>query len=186
MSTATGQAEGLASSLGEEFVAECRQQLESNVGLIRHCMGQLDDGQVWWRPQEGMNSIGNLLLHLTGNLRQRFDSVIGGEPDVRNRAAEFTERGPFPKDDVLRRFEEAAARADGVLAGLTPGRLQDTCRYAILTGPVEKSTLGIVLQTLTHLNGHAQEILCLTRLQLGERYAFRQPGGVPPALKGGA
>jgi len=169
-------------ALGDEFVAQARQQLDSSVGLIRHCLGQLDDAQVWWRPREGMNSVGNLLLHLTGNLRQRFGSVIGGEPDDRDRPSEFTERGSVPKDDLQSRFEEAARRADEILAGLAADRLGEMCGYEILAGPTEKSVLGVVLQTLTHLNGHAQEVLHLTRTQLGEGYVFRQPAGVPPRL----
>jgi hypothetical protein len=168
-------------SLGDQFVTEARQQLDASVSLIRHCLDQLDDGQVWWRPREDMNSVGNLLLHLAGNLTQRFGSVIGGEPDVRDRFGEFTERNPIPKEDLLQRFEEAARRADETLAGLSDRRLSENRRYELLAGTTEKSVLGVVLQTLTHLSGHAQEILHLTRTQLGERYAFRQPAGVPPS-----
>jgi hypothetical protein len=179
METPSGRTDNFV-ALGEDFVLEARQQLDASVGLIRHCLDQLDDEQVWWRPREGMNSIGYLLLHLAGNLRQRFGSVIGGEPDDRDRIAEFTERGPVPKGELLRRFGEAAQQADAILSGLTAERLLETSRYEILTGPAEKSVLGVVLQTLAHFNGHAQEILHLTRTQLGEAYAFRQPAGVPP------
>ncbi|QEH35573.1 DinB superfamily protein [Aquisphaera giovannonii] len=179
MSEATGQSEG-GVDLAGEFVAQARQQLAFSVSLVRHCVGQLDEGQVWWRPREGMNSVANLLLHLAGNLRQRIASQVGGEADVRDRPAEFTERGPLPKAEVLGRFESAAARADEVLAGLTAARLGETCRYEVLAGPTERSVLGVIFQTLTHLNGHAQEILHLTRAQLGDAYTFRQPAGVPP------
>jgi hypothetical protein len=82
----------------------------------------------------------------------------------------------------LRRFEDAARRADETLAGLTSARLGETCRYELLAGTTERSVLGVVLQTLTHLSGHAQEILHLTRTQLGESYVFRHPAGVPPRL----
>ena len=83
-----GEAGGSAGdrvAVAEGFVAEARTSLETAFALIRHGVGQLDDEQVWWRPRDGMNSIGNLLLHLAGNLRQRFGSVIGGEPDDRDR-----------------------------------------------------------------------------------------------------
>src|SRR5262249_164587 len=119
-----------------------------------------------------------------GNLTQRFDSVIGGEPDDRDRFGEFTERGPIPKGDLLRRFEDAARRADEILAGLTPGRLGETCRYELLAGTTAKSVLGVVVQTLPQLAGQAQEILHLTRTQLGNSYKFRQPAGVPPRIGG--
>ena len=170
--------------MGKKFVAETRQQLDASVSLIWHCLDQLDDSQVWWRPREDMNSVGNLLLHLAGNLKQRFGSVIGGEPDDRNRFGEFTERGPIPKGDLQGKFEEAAGRADEILAGLIPVRLGETCRYELLSGTTEKSVLGVVLQTLTHFHGHAQEILHLTRMQLGDGYVFHEPAGVPLRLGG--
>jgi hypothetical protein len=172
-----------ATAIGAEFVLQTRRQLAESVALIRHCLDQLDDDEVWRRPRGDMNSIANLLLHLAGNLRQRFGAVIGGEPDDRDRLGEFTERRAIPKADVLRRFEESAAQADSLLAKLTPERLVESRRYQLLAGPEEKSVLGIVIQALTHLNGHAQEILHLTRMQLGDRYAFRQPGGVPPEMR---
>ncbi|MDR3621753.1 MAG: DUF1572 family protein [Paludisphaera borealis] len=170
-------------TLGEAFVSESRRQLAESVALIRHCLGQLDDDEVWRRPRDDMNSIANLLLHLAGNLRQRFQAVIAGDPDDRNRFGEFTERSATPKADLLGRFEDSAGKADAVLAKLAPDQLVETRSYMLLAGSEEKSVLGIVIQALTHLNGHAQEILHLTRMQLGDRYAFRQPGGVPPEMR---
>lgn len=172
-------------ALGGIFLTESRRQLAASGDLIRHCLGQLDDAAVWERPRDDMNSIANLLLHLEGNLRQRFGSVINGEPDDRNRLAEFTERRAIPKDELLGRFEASAAQADAILEKLSPEQLVESRRYMLLAGPEEKSVLGIVIQALTHLNGHAQEILHLTRMALGEEYAFRQPGGVPPEMRPG-
>src|SRR5689334_16459965 len=67
-------------------------ELADALRMIQHCCGQLSDGQIWWRPNESMNSIGNLLLHLTGNLRQWVVSGLGGTADTRNRPAEFAAR----------------------------------------------------------------------------------------------
>ena len=53
--------------------------LTKAVQQITHCLDQLTDEQVWWRPSESMNSIGNLILHLCGNLRQWIVAGIGGE-----------------------------------------------------------------------------------------------------------
>jgi hypothetical protein len=172
------------SDLGRDFLAEARRQLAASTATIHHSLGQLDDGQVWWRPREDMNSVGNLLLHLAGNLRQRVLSDIGGAPNDRDRLAEFTERGPIPKAEVLRRFEDAVGRADATLAGMAPEQLLETRRYNVVAGPVEGTVQALVLNVLTHLAGHAQEILHLTRLQLGERFAFRNPAGVPPSMRG--
>src|SRR5947209_2629781 len=105
------------------LVEEARAQLAWGLRKVTHCLGQLDDAQVWWRPRESQNSIANLILHLAGNLDQRLGSLITGAPDERDRPREFSERGPVPKAELLRRFEQAVTRADQVLAGLTPERL---------------------------------------------------------------
>lgn len=165
------------------FLAEARKNLDDAARLIRHSVGQLEDAQVWRRPREGMNSIGNLLLHLAGNLRQRFRSDVGGEPDVRDRFGEFTERTELPKDELLRRFDESIAGAVDVLDGLSPTVLTEPRRTRRGAGEVEIPALAILLQTLTHLAGHAQEIVSMTRLQLGEGYQFCSPGLVPPEMR---
>lgn len=170
-------------SLGREFIKESRQQLSGSAGMIRHCLDQLDDAQAWWRPRDDMNSIANLLLHLTGNLKQRFPTLIAGGPDNRDRLAEFTERNPIPKAELQARFEEAVAQADAVLAGLSDADLLSTRRFAMLAGSQDAPIQNIIYMTLVHLGGHTQEILHLTRLQLGHGYAFRHPEGVPPSMR---
>ncbi|WP_165070953.1 DUF1572 family protein [Paludisphaera rhizosphaerae] len=170
-------------AVARAFLIEARTRLDESVGLIRHCVGQLDEQQLWWRPREGMNSIGNLLLHLAGNLRQRFRSDVGGEPDVRDRFGEFTERRELPKAELLQRFDEAVAGAEDVLDGLSPTALVETRRTNRSVGEIEVPVLAILFQALTHLTGHAQEIVSMTRMQLGDRYQYRSPGLVPPEMR---
>ena len=76
---------------------------------IKHCLDQLTDGQVWWRPKPSLNSIGNLILHLCGNLRQWVVCGVGGATDNRDRPSEFSERGPISKADLLRTLAETKA-----------------------------------------------------------------------------
>jgi hypothetical protein len=173
----------VASVFEMDFVSEARQQLVACAGTIQHCLAQLDDPQVWWRPRDGMNTIGNLILHLTGNLRQRFLSVIGGEPFDRDRFAEFTERGPIPRDQLLGRFQDILGRIDQELATMPAERLREDLQYAVVAGPIDGTVGAIIVRTLMHLAGHTQEIVFMTRLQLGEQYAFKNPAGVPPSMK---
>jgi len=70
-------------TLATAVITETTDCLNSCVGKIKHCLAQLTDEQVWWRLDEGMNSIGNLILHLCGNLRQWIVAGIGGAADVR-------------------------------------------------------------------------------------------------------
>jgi hypothetical protein len=113
-------------------------------------------------------------------LRWKFGAIIGGLPDDRDRPREFSERGPIPKDVLLRRLEEEIAAADAALAGLTPSQLLEVRSYRMLTGERRDTVQLVVLQTLLHLSGHAQEIIYITRLQLGDAYQFRTPPS-PPA-----
>ena len=160
--------------IGAALLVESRKQLEMCHAKIRHCVNQLNDEQIWYRAGEEFNSIGNLLLHLDGNIRQRMLSLIGEEPDDRDRDREFSERELIAKSELLARFEETSRRTDALLAGLPAERLLETRRYHMLKGEVEGSLVTLILHTLVHLGGHTQEIVALTRLQLRERYRFLQ------------
>jgi hypothetical protein len=92
----SGTVDDLAAAVGREAAKE----LASAVGKIKHCLGQLTDEQVWWRSHPSLNSIGNLILHLCGNLRQWIVAGLPKAKDVRDRPAEFAERGPISKDGL--------------------------------------------------------------------------------------
>jgi hypothetical protein len=157
----------------ESFLAESCALLGECVGRIDHCLGQLSDQQVWWRPHESTNSVGNLVLHLCGNLDQRVGSAVGGGTDRRDRPREFSERDPIPVGELARRLRDAAARADAVLGVLTPARLADLRRDP--SRGTEVTVLTVLYRTLVHLGGHAQEIVFMTRSLLGDAYRFQRP-----------
>ena len=77
------------------FLLDSYQHLVHAVEKIEHCLGQLTVEQVWWRPTAEQNSIGNLVLHICGNVGQWILSGVGGMPDSRDRPLEFSERGPL-------------------------------------------------------------------------------------------
>jgi hypothetical protein len=166
-------------STGRAFLDEVRGQLALCQSKIHHCLGQLSDQQLWHRAGDDFNSIANLVLHLTGNISQRFLSVVDNQPDTRNRDAEFAERGPIAKAELLAGLDAAIARADAVLAALEPARLLESRRHRRLRGEVETSVLGVILQTLVHVGGHTQEIIALTRLQLRDDYRYMDPAARP-------
>ena len=90
-----------ASAVTKSCVAELRHVFTNAHGKIVHCVDQLSDDQLNWRPFEAQNSIANVILHLCGNLRQWIVAGLGGAPDERNRPAEFSE-GPVPKEELVR------------------------------------------------------------------------------------
>src|SRR5262245_26787426 len=88
---------GLSASL--LFLRQSRYRLiEDYWRKIQSAVDPLDNHQVWWRPNESSNSIGNLLMHLAGNVRQWIIAGIGGAEDHRVRDLEFTERELIDKN----------------------------------------------------------------------------------------
>lgn len=160
--------ESTTQELAAAVIGETTNCLDSCVAKIKHCLGQLTDEQVWWRPQEQLNSIGNLILHLSGNVRQWIVAGIGGAADVRDRPREFSEREMIPREELLGRLNAVVSAATAALAKMTA---EELLRVRRIQG-FEVSGLGAIFDSVPHFKGHTQEIICLTRMQLGERYRF--------------
>ena len=156
--------EPLVAAFTEEAVA-C---LQYGGNKIRHCLAQLNDDQVWWRPREEMNSIGNLLLHLAGNVRQWIVAGVGDETDNRDRQSEFDQRGPRPKEEALEKLETVLEQAESVMRSVTSDELLKAKR---IQGH-DTTKMGAIWHSITHFQGHVQEIIGLTRQQLGDEYEF--------------
>jgi uncharacterized protein DUF1572 len=147
------------------------EELDSALGRIAHCVGQLTDEQVWWRPRPDMNPIGNLILHLTGNVKQMIVSSLGGEPDDRDRPAEFAARDIVPKAELLRRLTDVVSRAKVVLGAAPAAELCRTRRV----NTFELTGAGAIVRCVAHFRGHTQEIIHLTRTILADRYQYAGP-----------
>ena len=90
---------------------------------VEKCLDVLSEDDLWWRPHEQSNAVGNLVLHVAGSNRHFLEHVIGGVPFVRDRDAEFAARGGRTKADVLQVWKDVAGRVSKVLRALTPDRL---------------------------------------------------------------
>ena len=78
--------------VSELFLSHSIAKLAQMTGIIETCLEKLDDEQIWRRAGDPQNAIGNLVLHLCGNVRQWIGWSIGGLPDIRLRDAEFSAR----------------------------------------------------------------------------------------------
>ena len=150
------------------FAASAREILEEGLRKIEHCVNQLDDESVWWRPTPKQNSVANLMLHLAGNIRQWIVSGVGGAADVRDRPREFADRSSRPKAEVLETLRGAVRDADAVLARLTAEQLAQPRRIQ----GFDVNVLAAVFDTVAHFRGHTQEIIHITRAAAGDRYQF--------------
>jgi Protein of unknown function (DUF1572) len=152
------------------------EELTKALKQIKHCVDQLTDEQVWRRPTETMNSIGNLLLHLAGNVRQYLVAGVGGARDIRERPKEFSERGPIPKTDLLARLQSTISEAQAALLKTPPADL-------LRTRPIQANTLDgfqAMFTSIPHFRGHTQEIIHMTRTLLGDSYKYAGPPAAPP------
>jgi hypothetical protein len=161
--------------LATVYLAEARHRLASSHRLVLHCIEQLTNAQLWWRPHESMNSVANLVLHVSGNLRQWIVSGVGSDADERDRPGEFGQRGTFNRAELIEHFDQAIHDADGILATLDTSMLLE---LRTIQG-FEETVLGAIFESLTHLAGHAQEIVYVTRQQLGDCYEFQWVPGSP-------
>ena len=157
-----------ANELAAAVGAAAAHELKSAQQRIQHCLGQLNDAQVWRRSQPGLNSIGNLILHLCGNLRQWIVAGIGGASDVRNRPAEFAERGPIPKEELLRTLAMIVEEAQRILAAVDARQLAEPRRIQ----GFDVTGVAALFDSVPHFRGHTQEIISMTRLLLGDAYQF--------------
>jgi hypothetical protein len=164
-------ADELAAAVG----AAAAHELDSALDRIKHCLDQLNDEQVWHRPQPGLNSIGNLILHLCGNLRQWVVAGLAGAPDVRNRPAEFAESEPIPKEELVRNLEAVVEEAKRVLAGIDARLIAELRRIQ----GFDVTGAAAIFSSVPHFRGHTQEIVHMTRLRLGDAYKFAWTPSTP-------
>lgn len=128
---------------------------------IVRCLDALDEENVWWRANAESNSIGNLILHLDGSTRMWVLGVAGGRRVVRDRDAEFSERGPLAKSALLARLRSTLAEVDEVLGMLTDELMLE--RRPSSKGEV--TVLWAVLHAVEHFAMHTGQIILLTKLR---------------------
>jgi uncharacterized damage-inducible protein DinB len=137
--------------------------LEDYFVKIAAAIEALDDEHVWRRPNESSNSVGNLLLHLSGNVRQWIVSGVGGAEDERDRASEFAARGAAPKGELVEAVKTTLDEADAVLA-----RIEGECAAANSDGPLQRlcgpqsyevTVLDAIFHVVEHFSYHTGQIV---------------------------
>lgn len=154
----------LTAALRQEWV----QLLDQALSRIDHCVSQLDDQQVWCRPGPGQNSIGNLLLHLAGNLQQWAVEGIPQLSGNRQREAEFAADGTVSGEQLLSRLRLTVQAAAAVIEQI-PDQQWTAERH--IQG-FQVTVLGALMHTVPHFVGHTHQIVQLARMQLGSNYRY--------------
>jgi uncharacterized damage-inducible protein DinB len=160
--------ENVLQTLAEEFVRDSRKQLRARLERIEACVRKLSGEQIWTRRHENENAIGNLVLHLCGNVRQWIIGGVGGAPDHRDRDAEFLRREPLPAEELLARLRQTMEEADRVLESLNASELLNKR----LIQNYDVTVLHAVYHVVVHFSEHTGQIIWATKGLTGEDLAF--------------
>lgn len=168
----TDAAAALAAGVAAEFRRRMRGEYLPRIG---RCVEMLGDSGVWRRPAPNCNAVGNLLLHLCGNVTQWILVGLGGAPDRRDRPAEFAAQGSLPAQggvpaaELMRRLAEVIDAACACVDRQTVGEL---LAVRTIQQRYRESGLAAVLHVLEHFSGHAGQIYFWTKQATGQDLKF--------------
>jgi hypothetical protein len=153
---------------GELFLSHSINKLTQMTGYIETCVSKLDADQVWHRGNAAQNSVGNLVLHLCGNVRQWIGSSIGGEPEVRQRDREFAADSRIAAPELTATLNAVVTDAVAILERLPPERLTER----VSTQDGERTVLEVIYQVVGHFQQHAGQIIFATKMLTQEDLEF--------------
>jgi uncharacterized damage-inducible protein DinB len=156
-------------SVAIDFCVISSDLLDQSMIKICHCLAQLTEDQIWWRPEPGLNSIGNLCLHVCGNLRQWGIVPLTGTEDTRQREEEFSKEIRMSTTELLRVLDSTVLESKKNWLNVGEAKLLER---RTIQG-FEVSLMQAISHTSTHFVGHTHQIIMLTRMQLGDGYQYQ-------------
>ena len=139
------------------FSADKLSQLSDRIVT---CLDKLSDEQIWTRHSDNENSIGNLVLHLCGNIRQWIGTGVAGLPDIRARDREFAARGGASREELKRRLRAAAGEAAEQIRNFPPGRLEEITNIQ----KYDVTRFEAIYHVIEHFSQHTGQIIFATKL----------------------
>lgn len=150
----------MQSEISQLLVEEARfRLLEESIPRLHKCLNQLSEEEIWFRPNQNTVSIGNIVLHLCGNVRQWLISGLSGAPDNRERQQEFDEPGPLPTEALKAQLDHLARDIEATLKGLSSKHLISS--YSVQGYPV--SGVSIVVHVVEHFSYHVGQVTILVK-----------------------
>lgn len=151
-------------AIAKAFIDQSRRLLRDDyLYKIRRCVDAMDDADLWWRPNSASNSAGNLLLHLSGNVRQWIIHGIGGARDGRRRQEEFSERAGDSAEQLIQALDATVSEADTILDRLQVEELGRRCHIQGL----DVSVLQAVYHVVEHFSTHVGQLVYIAKLRTG-------------------
>jgi uncharacterized damage-inducible protein DinB len=154
------------------FITKSRTLLtEDYVPKIERCLDRLPEKDIWWRPNEASNSIGNLILHLCGNVTMWIVGGVGSLPFERNRQQEFDEHREIPASELRQRLKDVISRADEVMSRLDASALMTRRQIQ----GYDVTVLEAVYHVVEHFGMHTGQIILVTKARVGTELSLWKP-----------
>jgi len=145
---------------GRELISQAIYRNGLNLQRIIKCVDLLTEDELWQHPNGSSNSIGNLILHLNGNITQYIISALGNSPDLRERDLEFSSNSTLKAAELKDLITLTINNAAGVMEDVDAAELT---RIYEVQGHV-MSGIAIIIHVTEHLSYHTGQIVFLTKL----------------------
>ena len=159
-------------AIAHTFLDKSRRLMTSDyVPKIERCLDELADDDIWWRPNEASNSIGNLVLHLCGNVTMWILGGVGRLPFERDRQQEFDERRSIPAAELRSRLRGVVQRADEVIGAVGSNELLSRRQIQ----GYDVTVLEAIYHVVEHFGMHTGQIIMLSKARLGHELNLWEP-----------
>ncbi len=151
-----------------EFAEQIARHMEMNTPRIEKCLAELSETELWQRPNPGSNSVGNLLLHLCGNITQYVLCSLGGLPDHRVRDAEFSAEAGPGKAELYEKIQKTVQQATQIIRNASQ---EEMLRVRTVQG-FEMSGIAISIHVCEHYSYHTGQIAFWVKLLKNKDLGF--------------
>jgi len=151
----------MPAEIAQIFLSTARKSLlDEHWPRLSQCACSLTEEQLWWRPNDSSNSIGNLLLHLNGNVGQWIVAAFNRKQDARDRPLEFSTREGATAAELLARLAATVEEAGATLARLSEADLLATYEIQGYTA----TGLYAIFHCIEHFASHYGQIAYITKM----------------------
>ncbi|MEP7230559.1 MAG: DinB family protein [Ginsengibacter sp.] len=144
----------MATAISKDFIEQSISRIRENTKRIAICLQEIHEEEIWNSPNDNSNSIGNLILHLCGNIRQYIVSALGEIEDIRVRDKEFLTKSGFTKAALFQQLSSTILEATEIIKEIDDYRLG---RIYSVQG-FQLSGVGIIIHVTEHYSYHTGQI----------------------------
>jgi hypothetical protein len=158
------------------LLREISNRMQQLSGRAELAMAQLDDSHMWYRSNPGDNAIGNLVLHLVGNLRQWILGGLAGQPDTRDRDSEFKTTAALSAVRLTEMLRATVEECRKTIESFPVGRITEARRIQ----ETDTTVAYALVMAVSHLGLHVGQIQFIAKAILKDSYKV---AWIPPEKK---